>query len=66
MTRINRRVGMQIYDTDYSDGTTVEYDRKNHSMNINVKGDIVIEASGSITIKAKGNVRVNGSRIDLN
>ncbi len=52
--------------TEYEDGTRIEYDRENHRMNINVKGDIVIEGSGSITIKAGGNVRVNGARIDLN
>ena len=47
-----------IRRTEYSDGTTIEYDRKNHSMNINVKGDI--------TIKATGNVKIQGARIDLN
>jgi phage baseplate assembly protein V len=42
----------------FDDGTTVEYDRKTHKLEIKVKGDILIEATGDITLK--------GSRIDLN
>lgn len=43
---------------EFDDGTTVEYDRKNHKLEIKVNGDISIEATGEITLK--------GSRIDLN
>lgn len=42
----------------FDDGTTVEYDRKTHELQIKVQGDILIEATGEITLK--------GSRIDLN
>ena len=42
----------------FDDGTTVEYDRKTHKLQIKVQGDILIEATGQITLK--------GSRIDLN
>ena len=42
----------------FDDGTTVEYDRKIHKLQIKVQGDILIEATGQITLK--------GSRIDLN
>ena len=43
---------------EFDDGTIVEYDRKNHKLEIKVNGDISIEATGGITLK--------GSRIDLN
>jgi phage baseplate assembly protein V len=46
------------YFIRFSDGTEIEYDRKEHQLRINVKGNITIEATGNIVIK--------GSRIDLN
>lgn len=42
----------------FKDGTTIEYDRKTHELKLDVKGDILIEATGKITLK--------GERIDLN
>jgi phage baseplate assembly protein V len=46
------------YFIRFSDGTEIEYDRKQHSLRISVKGNITIEATGNVVIK--------GSRIDLN
>jgi phage baseplate assembly protein V len=46
------------YFIRFSDGTEIEYDRKQHQLRISVKGNITIEATGNIVIK--------GSRIDLN
>ncbi len=43
---------------EFKDGTRIEYDRAEHKLHINVKGDILIEADGNMTLKA--------SRIDLN
>lgn len=44
--------------TKFEDGSTFEYDRKTHKLEIKVQGDILIEATGDITLK--------GERIDLN
>jgi phage baseplate assembly protein V len=43
---------------DFEDGTSIEYDRETHVLEIKVDGDITIEATGTITLKAP--------RIDLN
>ncbi|MCR9529240.1 phage baseplate assembly protein V [Vibrio alginolyticus] len=82
----------------YEDGTTFTYNRKTHTLSIDVQGDailhttgnvtanikgtadvtvakdltlktntnMVLDASGNIDIKAGGNVKVTGTRIDLN
>lgn len=50
----------------YQDGTVVEYDRQNHRMFLDVKGDISIKATGNVEIEAEGNVTIIGARIDLN
>lgn len=46
------------YHIRFADGTVIEYDRKNHKLTIDCKGDIEIRASG--------NIKLVGSRIDLN
>jgi len=43
---------------DFDDGSSIEYDRGTHVLEIKVEGDITIEATGTITLKAP--------RIDLN
>ena len=43
---------------DFDDGTSIEYDRATHVLEIKVEGDITIEATGTITLKAP--------RLDLN
>jgi phage baseplate assembly protein V len=50
----------------FKDETTLEYDRENHKLTIDVKGDLIINTSGNITIEANGNIVIKGSRIDLN
>lgn len=47
-----------IRQTIFEDGTKIEYNRKNHELNIDVKGDINIVASG--------NIKINGAIINLN
>ncbi|MBQ7577612.1 MAG: phage baseplate assembly protein V [Synergistaceae bacterium] len=47
-----------IRKTTYDDGTEIIYDRKNHKLQINCVGDIEIHADG--------NIKITGSRIDLN
>ncbi len=42
----------------FADGTVLEYDRKEHRLTADVKGDV--------NIAATGNVKVSGARIDLN
>ena len=46
------------YHHQFNDGTTIEYDRNNNHLEINVQGSITIQATGKIIIK--------GQRIDLN
>jgi len=58
----------------YEDGTVIEYDRKNHKLTANVKGDIDVTADGNITITAGGKidltaggpVTIKGASINLN
>ena len=42
----------------FSDGTRIQYDRKEHLLKIDCVGDIEIHA--------KGNIKLTASRIDLN
>jgi phage baseplate assembly protein gpV len=44
--------------TTYEDGTSVEYDRKNHVLAINAKGIVIIEAAEGVSIK--GDIRASG------
>jgi phage baseplate assembly protein V len=50
----------------FSDGTTAEYDRKNHHLDINVKGTITMHADGAVLIDSSESVTVTAPRIDLN
>ena len=47
-----------IHSVTFNDGTEIIYDRKEHRLAINCKGDIVIHADGKMKLTA--------SRIDLN
>lgn len=46
------------YQIQYADGSKLEYDRAEHKLNIDIKGDIDIIASG--------NIKINGKRVDIN
>lgn len=50
--------GKDKFHVRFEDGTTIEYDRKAHKLTIQSVGDIEITASG--------NIKIVGSRIDLN
>lgn len=58
----------------YSDGTTLSYNRKTHTLMIDVKGDLKINASGNVdlvagkdmNITAGHHIKVKGERVDLN
>ncbi len=50
----------------FEDGTSLEYDRKAHKLTATVQGDIEIAATGNITVSAGANVKITGTRIDLN
>ena len=47
-----------IRSVKFSDGTSIIYDRKEHRLAIDCKGDIAIHATG--------NIKLTASRIDLN
>jgi len=63
-----------VYDTDnlppvqdknkfhikFEDGTTLEYDKKNHKLFADVKGEIEIIASGNVTLVSNGKVFIKG------
>ena len=46
---------------EFSDGTRLSYDRKNHSLDINASGTITINASGNVTVNSQGNITANSS-----
>ena len=54
------------FHRSFEDGTWLEYDRAEHKLTADVKGDIVINATGKVNVAAQGNVTVSGERIDLN
>jgi len=45
----------------FEDGTRIEYDRKNHKLYADVKGDVEVKVSGELTAEVKGNVLVKSS-----
>ncbi|WP_297889743.1 phage baseplate assembly protein V [Sulfurihydrogenibium sp.] len=51
-------VSKDKYHIRFEDGTTIEYDRKSHKLSINCVGDV--------EIVAQGNIKIVGTRIDLN
>ena len=58
----------------FKDGTVLEYDRANHKLTADVKGDIDIKATGNISVNANGAITIHSNtsinltapRIDLN
>ncbi|MBY8066964.1 phage baseplate assembly protein V [Vibrio fluvialis] len=53
--------------TRYNDGTTFTYNRKTHTLSIDVNGgDVVIHATGNIKAKADGHVLADGTTVKLN
>ncbi|OMH40215.1 phage baseplate assembly protein V [Desulfurobacterium indicum] len=57
----------------FEDGTRIEYDRKNHKLFLDVKGEVEIKVSGNVnlssegkvSIKALSNVEIDGGSGDL-
>ena len=44
----------------FKDGTFIEYDKENHKLTCDVKGDVEIICKGNFTINSKGNVKIQG------
>jgi phage baseplate assembly protein V len=53
------------YHVQFSDGTTVEYDRATHTLALDVKGPVTLKAAGSVTIEAQGQVAVKAPSIAM-
>ena len=49
---------MDVTRTEFQDGTEIAYDRGAHSLVIDVKGSITIQASGNVTVKG-ANIYLN-------
>jgi len=45
----------------FEDGTRLEYDRKNHRLYADVKGDVEVKVSGKLTAEVQGKVLVKSS-----
>jgi len=45
----------------FEDGTRIEYDRKNHKLYADVKGDVEVKVSGELTAEVEGEVLVKSS-----
>ena len=45
----------------FEDGTRIEYDRKNHKLYADVKGDVEVKVSGELTAEVQGRVLVKSS-----
>lgn len=63
-----------IHTTQYEDGTTIKYDRVNHTLNVDVQGgditintsaNINVEAGGDAVIRASGAVNIENTNINL-
>jgi len=46
----------------FEDGTRIEYDRKNHRLYADVKGDVEVKVSGKLTAEVQGRVLVKSSK----
>lgn len=55
-----------LHRVEYSDGTVIQYDRKEHRLFIHCVKDISIEAGSEITINAGSHIGLTAPRIDLN
>ena len=59
--------GQDIYYTKYKDGTRLKYDRKNHLVTQNIKGDVLItvedneSAKGTVDITVKDYIKVENN-----
>ncbi|GHV50442.1 baseplate protein [Synergistales bacterium] len=47
--------------TIFEDGTSVEYDRKEHKMTVNVKGDVSVDIKGSAVVNVEGGARLRAN-----
>lgn len=50
----------------FKDGTTLEYDRAQHKLTGEVKGDVMLHATGTVTIKADGEFTIQGANVRIN
>lgn len=55
-----------ITKIDFKDGTSIEYDRKKHSMKIQCKGTLEITCDKDINITSQQNINIRGTTINLN
>ena len=50
----------------FKDNTFIEYDRAQHKLTIDVKGDIEIKATGKISTKSNADTTINGANVRIN
>ena len=58
--------GENKFITEFKDGSRIEYDRESHRLKLDIKGDIVITATGDIRMESSGDVTIKGQNIQLN
>ena len=46
----------------FEDGTRAEYDKENHKLFLDVKGEVEIKVSGNVTIVSEGKVVIKGAQ----
>jgi phage baseplate assembly protein V len=49
----------------FEDGSTVEYDRKEHKFYMDIKGEVTINVTGKTTIVSDGTIDIDGGSGDL-
>ncbi len=50
----------------FEDGTTVTYDRKNHKLDVLIKGDVAVKVTGKVDMQVEGEAKVKAKFIHLN